>query len=120
MQSAFMTADEIKTRITQPMISLACEIVEEAYGPTLGKALFDACNKSWSCGPMTVASVLSENVHRIYDGLDLRSYISGVLLMREEGSFIPLYIHLPTLGEKLAQDNKGFWINFSEVWEELQ
>ena len=118
MAGMFLTPDQVK-EVGKISNRCALDAVAEAYGPTFGGALYASCLRNWEAGATITASVLCLNVGRIFDAWDLRGDIAGVLLLRHDGGFIPLYLHLPTLANKLADKHEGYWVGFSEIFVEL-
>lgn len=118
MIGKFLT-DEQVIEVGKVSDRCAFDAVSELYGPTFGGALYRSCLRNWTAGATVTASVLCLNVDRIFKAWDLKSDIAGVLLLRHKGGFIPLYLHLPTLANKLADQHQGYWVGFSDIVAEL-
>jgi len=116
----FLTAEQIQTHHTRTVTN-ARKAVQEVFGEEFGAALFSTSLRNWGLGPVSTQAFLVGAVDLIQDAWKHHQDIAGVLLCKNpQGGFIPLYLHLPSLAYKLANQKQGYWVDFNELLEAME
>ena len=68
------------------------------YGATLRPALYRACARLWGTGLVVISVRLSNTKELIQAAWPLRDSIAGVLIRKEELSFLPAYLSSDSVG----------------------
>lgn len=83
------------------------------------RALLATAMADWATGPLATAHTLCLAADQIHAAWAMREHIAGVLLVKEDEAFTPLYLHFRTLALKM-QTATALWVDFQPIKEAIQ
>jgi hypothetical protein len=83
------------------------------------RALLATAMADWATGPLATAHTLCLAADQIHAAWAMRDHIAGVLLVKEDEAFTPLYLHFRTLALKM-QTATALWVDFQPIKEAIQ
>ena len=85
------------------------------YGATLRPALYRACARLWGTGLVVISVRLSNTKELIQAAWPLRDSIAGVLIRKEELSFLPAYLSSDSVGVNSIRKSISLYFSYSEI-----